>query len=202
MKMNLVFLPATEPSDTTYGTAPCAIGNESNVSLYAVKFPRLVWYNEKIQRDAIAQITALGVGSLILVGFSKSGLGAWNIAKAIPDIVSATIIFDAPMMRKALPPWGTAPYYSDDASWLKDLPARTVHEFKSAMPRTHRLILISGMNFHDEMDQFSDELHRVGLRHSFFACPKMSHRWDSGWLEMALTKIVEQGAQPDAFGAG
>ena len=142
--VNLVFLPATAPEDRTYGAIPEQLADYPDAAIRQVRFPTMVWYNERIRREAMAQIRAWGNAPIILVGFSKSGLGAWHVARAIPDLVAGTLIFDAPVARAALPPWGTQPFYADDEAWQRDLPLRHVQAFDAAMPKTHRLVLISG----------------------------------------------------------
>ena len=192
MMMNLVFLPATEPSDETYGNVPETIEGCLDALIHTIQYPNLVWYNRRVRDEAIAQIRALNVSPVVLVGFSKSGLGAWNIAHAIPDLVSGTIIFDAPVARESLPSWGTGPFYDDDSSWQEDLPCRTIIEFQAAMQDTHQLVLISGPSFHDEIYQLSDELTKIGSRHAFLSRPYLKHHWNSGWIEEGLKKMVKQ----------
>ena len=145
--MNIVFLPATAPEDDTYGAIPRQISGYPDASVRMVCFPTMVWYNDVVRKNAISQLRAWGIARIVLMGFSKSGLGAWNIARTLPDCVSATIIFDAPVARDQLPPWGTQAFYTDDAAWQKDLPLRTIQAFDSALPKAHRLILISGQSF-------------------------------------------------------
>lgn len=183
---NLVFLPATDPGDMKYGTPPERITGFPDASTHKIRYPNLVWYNKSVCDEAVAQIRAFNVSSVILVGFSKSGLGAWNISRTIPKLVTGTIIFDAPVTRRELPPWGTAPFYTDDASWQEDLPINTIEEYQTNMPVTHQLVLISGVGFHDEMLQFSDELSRCGCRHVYLPRPRMEHHWNSGWIEEGL----------------
>jgi pimeloyl-ACP methyl ester carboxylesterase len=188
--LNLVFLPATEPQDPTYGAAPERIEAFPEVTVHQVYFPTLVWYNRAVCRQAIAQILALELPPVILVGFSKSGLGAWNITRAIPVSVSATIIFDAPVARADLPPWGTAPFYRGDAEWQEDLPLRSVEAFRPAVPQSHRLVLISGTGFHQEMCMLSQALSKAGLEHVFLPRPGMEHHWNSGWIEDGLAGLL------------
>ncbi|MCK5801670.1 MAG: hypothetical protein KAI66_02505, partial [Lentisphaeria bacterium] len=171
--VNLVLLPATEPGDKRYGVAPEQIAAYPAASIHQIRYPTMVWYNETIRREAIAQILSLDVGPVILVGFSKSGLGAWNIARAIPDRVSGTIIFDAPVASEDRHRWSIDQFYPDDTSWHEDLPIHTVPEFQAAMPKTHRLVLISGKSFHKEMCTLSQTLTRTGLDHSFLPRPHL-----------------------------
>lgn len=188
--MELVFLPATAPGDQTFGAVPPQIPSYPDATVRQVHYPSLVWYNRIVQEQAIAQIQSWGVDPVVLIGFSKSGLGAWNIARRIPDRVSATIIFDAPVARDALPPWGTAPFYSDDAAWQEDLPLRTCRPFQLAMPSHHRLVLISGANFHSEMCTLSNKLAGMGMEHVFQPRPEMKHHWNSGWPQEGLNDIT------------
>lgn len=187
--MNLVFLPATEPTNENYGKVPEKIQVAADISIHRVRYPGLVWYNERIREQAIAQIRSLNVFPIVLVGFSKSGLGAWNIARTIPNLVAATLIFDAPVARNELPPWGTGPFYEDDASWQKDLPLRSVQEFAAAMPASHQLVLISGTGFREEMAQLSRALTQLGHKHIYLDRPTMKHHWNSGWIEEGLNEI-------------
>ncbi len=74
--LNLVILPATEPDDTTYGPAPERIEAYPEASVHPIRFSSMVWYNEAVCKATIVQIKALNLSEIILVGFSKSGLGA------------------------------------------------------------------------------------------------------------------------------
>ncbi len=184
--LRLVFLPATEPTDTTYGVIPKTLSSGCRCVCQSLDFGRLVWYNAAVRAEARAQISRLAPGPLVLVGFSKSGLGVWNLARELPGRVAATLIFDAPLARTELPPWGTAPFYADDAAWAADLPLLQIAAFKATVPASHRLILISGTNFHGEMETFSNALRTAGVAHAFLASPGRRHHWNSGWLEEAL----------------
>lgn len=184
--LNVVLLPATDPADDRYGQAPDRLDGCPDAVFHHIRFPSMVWYNADVRRQAIAQIEALALPPVILIGFSKSGLGAWNIARAIPGRIAATIIFDAPVARDELPPWGTAPFYDGDCAWQADLPLRTIAEFQAAMPATHRLVLVSGASFHAEMARFAEALAASGLPHTFLPRPHLSHDWQSGWIEEGL----------------
>jgi len=186
---NLAFLPATEPDDETYGVIPELVPGYPELVLRQVRYPTMVWYNEAVRQEAIAQIRGWDVSPVVLVGFSKSGLGAWNIAREIPDRIAATIIFDAPVARRQLPTWGTQAFYADHTAWQGDLPVRTVEAFAAAVPEAHRLVLISGPGFRAEMCALSRALARIGHDHVFLDCPDMKHHWNSGWIEKGLAAL-------------
>ncbi|HAU38829.1 MAG TPA: hypothetical protein DCX07_14075, partial [Phycisphaerales bacterium] len=160
-----VFLPATEPGDATYGIAPTRLDEAPECRVHHVRFDSLVWYNRAVRRQAAEQIDARGLSSFVLVGFSKSGLGAINLACELGEHVVATVVFDAPVARTKLPPWGTGPFYAGDDDWLADLPMANAATLKQTLPQSHRLILISGEGFHDEMTTFSRRLNELKLGH-------------------------------------
>jgi len=123
----------------------------------------------------------------ILIGFSKSGLGAINIGCVMPYFFSHIIVFDAPLVRRQLPPWDTKGFYSSDAQWQRDLPARKVAQIAQC---PWRLVLISGEAFGDEMRDFSLLLNSCGYKHEFIASPKRKHSWNSGWIELGLKRAL------------
>lgn len=186
---HLVFLPATADDDPRYGTIPTQLEGYPDASILRVRYPSMVWYNRAVRAEAIDQIRSWRVAPLVLIGFSKSGLGAWNIARAIPERVAATIIFDGPVARQVLPPWGAAPFYADDAAWQRDLPLNTLAEFQAAVPAPHRLVLISGRSFHQEMETLSLALGSAAVQHTFLPRPTMEHHWNAGWIEEGLNRL-------------
>lgn len=187
--MQLIFLPATAPDERRFGAAPDHVAAFPHLRVRHVRYPGQVWYNDTVREEAARQIREWGSGRFILVGFSKSALGAWNLAQAFADRVAATLLFDAPVARDDPPPWGIEGFYPDAASWRRDLPLRTVTAFKSAMPPTHRLVLVSGKFFHDEMERLSDALSVEGVEHVFLPRPGMAHHWNAGWIEEALAAL-------------
>ena len=188
--MNLVLLPATDPEERRYGVMPERLDAFPTAVLHHVRFQTMVWYNTAVRENAVAQIEAFGLSSLVLIGFSKSGLGAWNIARALPERVAATVIFDAPVTLERRPGWKADDFYADDAAWQADLPCRLVTEFKAAMPATHKLILISGAAFHPAMARLSSLLADALVPHTFLARPAMPHHWQAGWIDEALGIVM------------
>lgn len=185
--MQLVFLPATAPGDGRFGRPPRIV--DARTATQVVPFDSMVWYNRPIRQYAIDWMLARDLREIVLVGFSKSGLGAWNIARSLPERVSGTIIFDAPVARGQRPPWDADAFYADDDAWQDDLPLLTVETFRNAVGTRHSLVLVSGANFHDEMVALSAALDASGCPHTFLPRPTLPHRWDSGWLAPALSYL-------------
>lgn len=186
---DLILLPATEPDDDTYGFTP---GGMPGWRLHIIDFPRMVWYNAEVRRDAAARVTALDVTDAVLVGFSKSGLGALNMtaelsATDLGSAVTATVVFDAPVCHQASR-WPNEAFY-DPQTWAADLPLNCVDRFVREIPGAHQLVLHSGASFHDDMQSYAHELERRRCPHTFIADPRRAHHWDSGWLPACLARL-------------
>ena len=183
VEITAVILPATDPSDNSYGKVPRheLVG----IVVHEVVFASLVWYNCSVRKETERQIGRMSLtGHNILIGFSKSGLGALNYLIENPGVFQACIIFDSPVMRKECPPWETEAFY-DQASWSADLPTEHVDELIAISQQT-KLVLVSGEFFCDEMLEFSQLLSEGGGKSQFFDL-HFPHRWDSGWLQTAIS---------------
>lgn len=188
----VVFLPATDPADRRFGDIPRTLALPHAVGVHVVRFDRQVWYNAAVRKEARAQIAGFGPEAVILVGFSKSGLGAISLFLEIPEHVSALVVFDAPVAHRSLPPWGAEAFY-DQESWLADLPLSHCDRLKERLTCGKRLILISGANFHQDMAAFSRALTEAGVGHVFLPRPHLAHHWNSGWIEEGLPVALDSG---------
>lgn len=113
---------------------------------------------------------------------------AWRLAYRAHDDGSRV---GHPHFRRAGGPRGTQPFCADDDAWQADLPLRNVQAFDAALPKTHRLVLISGANFHEEMGSLSQALSDIGHKHVFVDRRDMKHHWNSGWIEEGLKRFLE-----------
>ena len=186
----LVFLPATEPFDDRYGQAPAAIQTHPHWLIHHVRFARMVWYNAAVRQRAVEQIETANLSNLVLVGFSKSGLGAWNMAMALANRVKATVIFDSPMCTQPMPSYFGGGFYQTNAQWCDDLPSKSVTRFAELMPRDSRLILIGGEGFSEDMRLMSRLLNEHDVSHTHIDQPCLKHHWNSGWLAMAFDALA------------
>ncbi len=195
MAMDVLYLPATDPADDTYGHPPESFPDDPTIRVFSVSYPRMVWYNEEIRAEALRQIEMMSADRVVLVGFSKSGLGAWHLAQALPECVKATIIFDAPMALQQLPSqWGAAPFYPSAEAWQRDLPVYGITQFQRDVSADHKLILISGAHFDADMRQLVSALNDAGIDHTFLPHPEIRHHWNAGWVEIGLAAAHITGA--------
>jgi hypothetical protein len=179
-----IYLPASAPDNHNFGKVPDAPAVPGNAIL-AVRFEKEVWYNKAWRAKTLEQIRPSLAEINLLIGFSKSGLGALNIAIDNPGMFHSVIIFDAPLMHQELPSWNTAEFYSQE-TWAEDLPQNRLSGLKELSDRA-AIIHISGDNFAEDHQALHELLTAHDIRASFLARPQLLHSWESGWVQEALS---------------
>lgn len=70
------------------------------------------------------------------------------------------------------------------------MPARTVKNFETVMPRSSKLVMISGESFHREMGILAQTLSETEISQVFLDRPDLRHHWASGWVEKGLRVLL------------
>ena len=184
-----IYLPASAPSNTRYGLVPRQPAVEGHTCL-SVWFEDEVWYNKDVRAETRRQIEQVPGEGHILVGFSKSGSGALNIALDDPARYKAVVIFDSPLTYQELPPWNTAAFYDQEA-WEEDLPVNRIDDI-AALAETVRIIHIGGRAFCEDHSAFDQMLIDRQIPALFASRPHLAHHWDSGWVAEYVRQTIEQ----------
>ncbi len=174
-----IYLPATDPGNTTYGLVPSGPAVPGNSSL-AVRFEQEVWYNRYWRKEVIASVSPGLLDRNILIGFSKSGCGALNIAIENPTLFDSVVIFDAPLSRREVPPWNTASFYNQ-RTWEEDLPETRIHEI-ARLSESTSILHIGGRAFNGEHQVFQERCDAAGIKCEYLNRHEYAHSWTSGWV--------------------
>lgn len=177
MPPTTVVLAATAAADRSFGDIAAICAARGWLYLAA---PHQVWYNRG-ERDRIARALA-GAAGLTLVGFSKSGLGALNLALDHPGLAARVVAFDVPMARDPHPGWGVEDFYPDLAAYRDDLPLTRAPRLR-AMAAQVRLLHIAGALYADDHDAWHRQLDGAP-GYDYLRRPDWPHRWDAGWLDL------------------
>lgn len=123
----------------------------------------------------------------LLVGFSKSGWGAWSLLLRHPDVFDRAAAFDAPLMMNAPGKYGSGPIFGSVDNFRQYhisnlLEQRAVELRKSPA----RLMLIGRGNFQSEHVQIHDRLESATIPHAWIDGEEREHSWHSGWLPEAF----------------
>lgn len=214
----LVFLPATAPGDLRFGQPQLSPAVADRWSARTLRFDRQVWYAPAVRRRVLEQI-ARGEGAVlgpagvvggvaggadksacapaaweppvVVVGFSKSGLGAFHILLEGAGLVAGALVFDAPLCWDAQIPasWQIGSDYRDEAAWRADLPERHIGRLAGRQPGRCSLVLVGGALFTEPMARFSAGLVSAGVGHGFVDMRTHRHCWSTDWLEAGLAVL-------------
>ncbi len=186
MKQQLFFLPASDPDDMQFGN-PKQLQLPENYLPFTLSFGRMVWYTPEIRAEAIQQVTAItGNFDKILVGFSKSGLAALNLAIEYPSLFNQVIVFDAPLLNRSITRYGINNFYASDDDYWTDHPLSKLDEGKRwGNSQVH---FITGSSFKQKMLEAVPLFHEQGGSFSVYE-QNFSHHWNSGWIPFILAEL-------------
>ena len=133
-----------------------------------------------------------------LLGFSKSGWGAWSLLARHPDLFDKAAAWDAPLDMPRFDLYGAAQVFGtqDHFETHRVLPAiLNCPDLKTASPR---LILTGYDNFRTHHETTHRLLDEAKIPHVYRDGPKLKHVWNSGWVEGAVELLIslDQRTQP------
>ncbi|MBL9090953.1 MAG: hypothetical protein JNL96_06995 [Planctomycetaceae bacterium] len=216
------FLPVEPGRENRFGD-PMAealridAANRFGVVCVAPTFAALPWYadhptdrklaQETYFRDVVVPfvereffVEASPSGRLLL-GFSKSGWGAWCLLLRNPSIFGRAAAWDAPLEMTWPSKYGSQPIFGDEANFQRHRITKLLDEraelFRPpragsvSAPNRPRLILLGHGNFQDDV-AIHARLEMLGVPHVYRAGPKREHTWSSGWVEEVLQLLISK----------
>ena len=132
-----------------------------------------------------------------LIGFSRSGLGAQDLLSKHPDTfaVAASWDFPGPDMS-SYDLYAAGPNYGTDANFQANYRLTPTFVATHSLPfLTNNRIWIGGYNaFQTDVADYDALLNTDGILHTTEAPQQMVHRWDSGWVPLALSALSQDSA--------
>jgi len=125
-----------------------------------------------------------------LVGFSKSGWGAFSLLLRHPDTFSAAAAWDAPLMMNRHGLYGSGPIFGSLDTFRKYELTRLAR-MASLPGRTPRLIHTGFGNFRKQHQEFEALLQEQQLPHIYRDGPQRKHEWGSGWLPESVELLLQ-----------
>ncbi|MBI1311793.1 hypothetical protein GC176_10920 [bacterium] len=128
----------------------------------------------------------------LLVGFSKSGWGAFSLLLRHPDVFDRAAAWDAPLMMDTPGRYGSGPIFGTPENFatyqLSKLLAACAEPLRA---NTHpRLIHLGFGNFRSEHSGFETLLNNQQIPHIYADGPQRPHAWNSGWLPDAISLLT------------
>ncbi|MBM4041068.1 MAG: hypothetical protein FJ290_21415 [Planctomycetes bacterium] len=126
----------------------------------------------------------------VLVGYSKSGWGAFSLLLRNPEAFAAAAAWDAPMMM-AQPGFGMDQVVGTQEQFERYRIERLLRERAEAVRGAKRLGLFGYGNFRKDTQAAHALMAELGIPHDYADGPPRRHHWESGWLEEAVRALRE-----------
>ena len=130
-----------------------------------------------------------------LIGFSKSGLGAQDLILKHPDLFTLAASWDFPADMSSDDEYGGAPAanYGTDANFQANyrLTPSFLDVHKEPFTRNNRIWIGGYWAFKNDISDYDALLTSEGIFHTTETLQEMAHRWDSGWVPVALDALYQ-----------
>lgn len=120
----------------------------------------------------------------LLLGFSKSGWGAWSLLLRHPDVFGKAAAWDAPTAMDT-PRYGLEVISATRENFERYKLHSTLGERAGELDKSARLGLFGYGNFRGQMTQTHEFMKSLGVAHEWRDGPERKHHWESGWVEEA-----------------
>ena len=135
--------------------------------------------------------TDSSAGETMVVGFSKSGWGAWSLLLRHPSIFARAAAWDAPLMQRKPDKYGMGPIFGNQANFDRYLVSDLVKR-RGTLLRSHNRLVLTGyfQSFRAHHVAMHRLLTELEVPHTYRDGPKRDHHWESGWLDEAVRLLV------------
>jgi S-formylglutathione hydrolase FrmB len=180
--------------------------NKHRAIFVAPTFSHLPWYADHPSDPAIRQETYFlevvvpfvektypvlaGPRGRLLLGFSKSGWGAWSLLLRHPDRFGRAAAWDAPLALDHPGPYGSGAIFGTPENFEKYHVGRLLAQKAAALGHRSRLILTGFDSFRRDHRQIHAQLDALEISHVYRDGPRRTHDWHSGWLSEAAELLL------------
>jgi hypothetical protein len=123
-----------------------------------------------------------------LLGFSKSGWGAFALLLRHPKVFGVAVAWDAPFMM-AKPAYGMTRVVGTQDVFEQYRIPRLLAKHADAVKGRKRLAHFGYGNFRGHHQQAHALMERLGIPHDYADGPRRKHHWDGGWMPEAARLV-------------
>jgi esterase/lipase superfamily enzyme len=127
----------------------------------------------------------------LLVGFSKSGWGAFSLLLRHPDVFGKAAAWDAPFDMAQPNRYGMDAIFGSQENFEHYRITTLLKQQAEVFSTGKRLIHLGYDNFRDHHVAVEKLITELGVSHEYRDGPRRPHAWDSGWLPEAVALLVE-----------
>lgn len=125
-----------------------------------------------------------------LLGFSKSGWGAFSLILRHPEIFAKAAAWDAPLMKQKPDQFGMGPVFGSQENFKQYKISSLIQQKASQFQKRNRLILTGYGNFRKHHLQFHQLIKENDIDCIYRDGPKRNHHWNSGWVAEAIELLM------------
>lgn len=208
----LLVLPVEAGTESRWGdpaaeTRRADIANRYQLVVAIPTFTALPWYadhpsDERLQQEAYLLGDVIPLidrhhgtesesGRTLLVGFSKSGWGAWSLLLRNPQMFARAAAWDAPLMQSRPDRYAMGPIFGDQVNFNRYMVSDLVKR-QAELLRVRKRLVLTGYfeSFRHHHVAMHELLKELGVPHAYRDGPKRDHHWESGWLAEAVSLLL------------
>lgn len=204
-------LPVEAGTESRYGDGlkevqKLDLHNTLSAVFVAPTFSHLPWYADHPTKSEIRQesyflnvvipfidktypVRAEAEGRLLL-GFSKSGWGAWSLLLRHPNLFGKAAAWDAPLMLDKPGKYGSGDIFGTADNFEGYRVSKLLEAKADKLHSEKRLMLLGYGNFRAEHEQAHALMDRLRVAHEYRDGPARKHDWHSGWVKEAVELLL------------
>jgi S-formylglutathione hydrolase FrmB len=128
----------------------------------------------------------------LLVGFSKSGWGAFSLLLRHPEVFGRAAAWDAPLDEKRPERYGMGPIFGGQENFEQYRIDRLLQRQAELLRQRPRLVLTGYGNFRAQHLACHELMTTLEIPHAWRDGPHREHNWHSGWLPEAVELLLHQ----------
>jgi hypothetical protein len=133
----------------------------------------------------------------LLLGFSKSGWGAWSMFLRHPDTFGRAAAWDAPLMLDQLDTEDAADVFGTQKNFERYRVPDLLRSNAGMLRGEERLVLTGYGDYREQHQQVHALLKELNVPHVYRDGPKRTHDWHSGWVPEAVELLFDaSGGKP------
>ena len=122
----------------------------------------------------------------LLLGFSKSGWGAFTLLLRHPDVFGRAAAWDAPLAMDGPGKYGSGEIFAGKETFEKYRVTRLLEERAGKLGEGKRLAILGYGGFRAEHIAVHALMDRLKIAHVYQDGPQRKHDWHSGWVAEAV----------------
>ncbi|MBI1372925.1 MAG: hypothetical protein GC159_09215 [Phycisphaera sp.] len=179
--------------------------NKLDLVVVAPSFQNVPWYadnptNPRVRQEsffvkgvvpAVDELLPGKEPKRLLLGFSKSGWGAFSLLCQYPDLFAAAAAWDAPLTLSSPDRFEMDKIFGTQHNFDRYALPNQFRTKQRILSREARFALLGYDFFRPQMTEAHQLLNSLKIPHLWNDGPQRRHRWDSGWVPEAITALLK-----------